>query len=188
MEIVLNSDVEFQKVNLYFQDESRFGLLTRNGKMLTAKGVKPICKFQHVFQSSYLYGAFLPIDGSSLLMELPQCNGENFQLFLNEMSQQNPEEYKIMVLDNGAFHKAKTLKVPKNIALMFLPAYSPELNPAEKMWAIIKRKFSNVFCETLEDISAFLDSAETRFTNESIKKTCSYSYIFNNLQWTNSSL
>ena len=40
-----------------------------------------------------------------------------------------------MVLDNGAFHKAKKLEIPDNIKLVFLPPYSPEMNPAEKMWA-----------------------------------------------------
>jgi len=45
---------------LYCQDESRFGLFTRNGKGLTAKGVKPVCNFQQVFKSLYLFGAFSP--------------------------------------------------------------------------------------------------------------------------------
>jgi transposase len=48
-------------------------------------------------------------------------------------SEYNKEEYKIIVLDNGAFHKAKKLIIPDNIALLFLPPYSPELNPAEKL-------------------------------------------------------
>jgi len=42
-----------------------------------------------------------------------QCNSMLFQLFLNEFSKQNPEELKLMVLDNGAFHKAKRLVIPK---------------------------------------------------------------------------
>jgi len=46
-----------------------------------------------------------------------------------------------MVLDNGAFHKAKALIIPENIILIFLPPYSPELNPAEKIWAKFKRDF-----------------------------------------------
>ena len=44
-----------------------------------------------------------------------------------------------MVLDNGAFHKAKALKIPENTGLIFLPPYSPELNPAENIWAILKK-------------------------------------------------
>jgi transposase len=49
------------------------------------------------------------------------------------MAVQNAAEFKIMILDNGALHHAKKLNIPDNIALLFLPPYSPELNPAEKM-------------------------------------------------------
>jgi hypothetical protein len=56
---------KFNTVNLYFQDESRFGLMTKNGKTLTARGVKPICPFQQVFKSTYLFEAFSPITGDS---------------------------------------------------------------------------------------------------------------------------
>jgi len=101
-------------VNLYFQDESRFGLFTKNGRMLTAKGVKPLCTFQQVFQSTYLFGAFSPIDGNNLMMEFPSCNSSNFQIFLDEFSNIRPNELKIMVLDNGAFHKTKGLIIPNN--------------------------------------------------------------------------
>ena len=61
-----------------------------------------------------------------------------------------------MVLDNGAFHKAKTLKIPDNIGLIFLPPYSPELNPAENIWAMLKRKFTNKFFKPLEEVSEFM--------------------------------
>ena len=118
-------------------------MFTRNGKGLTAKGVKPICVFQQVFKSTYLFGAFSPINGDSFLLELPFYCSETFQLYLNEFSKQNINELKIIVLDNGAFHKAAKLKVPSNIALVFLPPYSPELNPAEKMWQILKYEFTD---------------------------------------------
>jgi hypothetical protein len=36
-------------------------LFTRNGTGITAKGVMPVCLFQQVFKSLYLFGAFLPI-------------------------------------------------------------------------------------------------------------------------------
>ncbi len=61
-----------------------------------------------------------------------------------------------MVLDNGRFHKAKKLVIPENIALIFLPPYSPELNPAEKIWAKYKRAFTNKFYNKLEDVENFI--------------------------------
>jgi DDE superfamily endonuclease len=104
--------------------------MTKNGKVLTAIGVKPICPFQQVFQSTYLFGAFSPITGDGFMLEMPNCNSASFQIFLDEFSKENGNEFKIIVLDNGAFHKAKSLIIPQNIALIFLPPYSSELNPA----------------------------------------------------------
>ena len=159
-------------------------MFTKNGKALTARGVKPICPFQQVFQSTYLFGAFSPIDGSSFLLELPHCNSENFQLFLDELSKQNPDEFKIMVIDNGAFHKAKSLSIPKNIGLLFLPPYSPELNPAEKMWAYAKRDFSNRLFKTLDDLSNYLEIVCRNITKERVKSTCAFQYIFVDNFWS----
>jgi transposase len=77
-----------------------------------------------------------------------------FQIFLDELSAQDSEEYKIMFLDNGAFHKARRLKIPDNIGLVFLPPYSPELNPAEKIWWTIKREISMKVFRTLDELTS----------------------------------
>ena len=158
--------------------------MTRNGKSLTAKGIKPICPFQQVFKSTYLFGAFSPISGDSLQLILPSCNGDDFQIFLDTLSILNPEEFKVMVLDNGAFHKAKKLSVPENIALVFLPPYSPELNPAEKMWAKYKRQFTNLVFDSLEKLETFMCELVVNTTITEITSICRYSYIFLGGFWT----
>jgi len=58
------------------------------------------------------------------------------------------------------------LIIPENIVLVFLPPYSPELNPAEKIWAKYKRGFSNKFYESLEDVEDFI----TEVVNDTSKK------------------
>ena len=55
-----------------------------------------------------------------------------------------------MLLDNGAFHKAKSLVIPKKTVLIFLPPYSPEVNPAEKIWQKMKRNFTNKLFNSIE--------------------------------------
>ena len=159
-------------------------MFTKNGRALTAKGVKPICPFHQVFQSTYLFGAFSPINGDKFLLEMPFCNNDTFQKFLNEFSEHNPNEFKIVVLDNGAFHKAKSLIIPENIALLFLPPYSPELNPAEKIWANLKRTFTNRLFNTLDQLSIFIQDVTNDLNEKTIISTCSFSYIFDSLDWT----
>lgn len=153
--------------------------------MLTACGVKPICTFQQVFKNTYLYGAFSPLDGDMFCLELPTCNSGLFQTYMDEMSLHRPYEFKIIVLDNGAFHKAKSLRVPENIALVFLPPYSPELNPAERMWEKYKRDFTNKIFENLEGVSGFISDAIKATKTETIKSICNYDYIFSSINWTN---
>ena len=118
------------------------------------------------------------------MLEFPHCNANNFQMYLNEFSLINPKELKMMVLDNGAFHKAKSLKCPDNIILIFLPPYSPELNPAEKIWAKMKRTFTNRLFKSIKDLQMFIDKQVKDIKINEIKSICSFEYIFLNNYWT----
>ena len=89
-----------------------------------------------------------------------------------------------MVLDNGSFHKAKVLKIPDNIALIFLPPYSPELNPAEKIWAIFKRDFTNRLFKNLNTLDQYLFTLRNKLNETQIKDTCGYKYFFSGSYWT----
>jgi len=46
-----------------------------------------------------------------------------------------------MVLDGASSHRSKELKIPENVSLIKLPPYSPELNPAEQIWNVLRRNF-----------------------------------------------
>lgn len=157
---------------MYFQDESRFGLLTVLRRMLTAKGVKPVAPFLHRFDNLYLFGAFSPITGCSHLLEMPHCNANTFQHFLDHMAAQHVTEFKIMILDNGAFHHAKKLNIPDNIALLFLPPYSPELNPAEKMWRHFKDRVSMIAYNNIEMLQNQISAITKNLTVQNVKSIC----------------
>ena len=172
---------KFTSVNLYFQDESRFGLMTIQRRVLTIKGVKPIQPFQHKFKNTYLYGAYSPLTGDHYTLELPECNTDWFQLFLNEFSKDKPNELKIIVLDNGAFHKAKRLKIPPDIKLVFLPAYTPELNPAEKIWRHIKDKIATKIYKTLTCLSDELCHIIKNLTPQTIKSITGYKFYLDTM-------
>lgn len=160
-------------------------MFTRNGKGLTAKGVKPVSVFQQVFKSLYLFGAFSPITGEHFELEMPDCNANTFQIFLNEFSGKFPHEFKILLLDNGAFHKAEKLIVPEDIALLFIPPYSPELNPAEKIWWKMKRAFSGKLHKTLDNVSEFITNEVNILTGDQVKSISRFDYIFSYPFWTN---
>jgi hypothetical protein len=83
--------------------------------MLTAKGVKPIAVSQQEFESTWLFGAFSPIDGKRLLMKAEGCDSVFFQVFLDELSGTDSDEFMLVLLDNASFHKTtkpQNLKFP----------------------------------------------------------------------------
>lgn len=117
------------------------------------------------------------------MLELPFCNASTFQLFLNEFSLENPKEFKIIFLDNGAFHKAKLLIIPENICLYFLPPYSPELNPAEKVWWILKKEMNLKVFKTITALQRHMDRViKKRLSTNAIVKLTSYKTYVRNYQ------
>jgi transposase len=78
-------------------------------------------------------------------------------LFLQEVAQRHAEEFVLMVMDQAGWHLAGELQVPANMRLLFLPAYSPELNPAEHLWeALRERCFANHFFTDLAAVESTL--------------------------------
>ncbi len=118
------------------------------------------------------------------MLELPHCNAANFQIFLDEFSKVDPLELKVIILDNGAFHKAKVLIIPHNVILIFLPPYSPELNPAEKIWAKFKRDFTNRLFKTMDSLKDYVCALALDLTKEEVMSISAFQYIFINDYWT----
>jgi transposase len=116
---------------------------------------------------------------------MPHCNGDTFQIFINQFAAQNPNEFKIILLDNGRFHKAKDLIIPQNVVLLFLPPYSPELNPAEKIWWKMKREFSGKLNNSLDDVSDFIKEQVNKLSKSVVKSICAFDYLFSCKLWSN---
>lgn len=155
-DIIKNNSDEFAQFNLYFQDESRFGLKTHIGRCLTARGIKPIVRYQHAFKNTYLYGSFSPINGGSFVSEIEGTTSEIFYNYISEFSKYKPNEFKIIIIDNAGFHSLSKYEIPNNIAFIRIPPYCPELNHSEKIWAYIKQFYKNKVFEKLDNVKQWL--------------------------------
>jgi len=83
-------------------------------------------------------------------MLAPKMDTINMNAFLHHVSSNHPDEFVVMVLDGAPSHRANALRVPSRMALLRLPAYSPELNPAERLWDEIREKeFANRVFDSL---------------------------------------
>ncbi|MBM0745337.1 hypothetical protein JOY44_28335 (plasmid) [Phormidium sp. CLA17] len=106
-------------IRYFAQDESRFGLHTLIGRLITAVGVKPIGAWQWIFKAFWLYGAVEPTTGESFFLQFSHVDTACYQWFLDEFSKAYPDSLNILQVDNGRFHKGKDLIVPENIIAVF---------------------------------------------------------------------
>ena len=144
---------DFQSIRVFSQDETRYGLLPVLRRRITLPSIKPVARINSRYESVYLYGAVEPLTGERFFLELSHLTSECFQCFFEQFSEAFTESLNLLVLDNGRFHQVKSLEIPENIVLLFLPAYSPELSPIERLWQDIKSKLFTRTYETLAAIS-----------------------------------
>jgi hypothetical protein len=138
-------------VRVWVEDEVRYGLITVVRKVWGMKGVKVLSPYQAKYQASYLYGALEMTQGETqVLFRLPICL-ESTDAFLRELVATEPGAYHIVLWDNAGFHpKRDDETLPENIRLLPFPPYSPELNPVERLWDIVKDHIANRVWENLD--------------------------------------
>ena len=155
----------------------KIGLFPVSYRRITLSGIKPITKVSYTYENFYLYGAVEPITGQSFFLEMPYLNGCCFQIFLDEFSKIYASSLNVLVLDNGRFHQCKSLQIPDNIVFVFLPPYSPELNPIERLWQDIKAKlFDNVFT-SIEEMQNKLSNILRKYTETKIASITNTEYL-----------
>ncbi|MDD5095828.1 MAG: IS630 family transposase [Dehalococcoidia bacterium] len=141
-------------VRLMFQDEARFGRMSDPRACWAPAPIRPMVKMALVREFRYEYAAVSPWDGALDYMTLEKMNTENMSRFLNQVHQNHPEDFMIMVLDGASSHRGKELIVPENISLVFMPPYSPELNPAEQIWNRLRKNyFANKVFHSLDAVT-----------------------------------
>jgi putative transposase len=92
---------------------------------------------------------------------------ERVKGFLRKVRKRNPGKGIIIVLDNYASHKAGEEEAERlGIELVFLPPYSPNLNPIEYVWKSIKRIISITFIRHIDDMRNIIMEAFYRFSQK----------------------
>src|SRR4051812_36677971 len=131
-------------VRLLFEDQASFGRISDPRRCWAPAGVRPEVSVQMVREYEYAFAAVSPQDGTLDTLVWPAVNTEAMSIFFAEVSQRHANEFLIVVLDGAGWHRAKWLQVPAHMRLVFLPAWSPQLNPVEHVWDEVREKwFSN---------------------------------------------
>ena len=112
---------------------------------------------------------------------MPWVNTAAMQLFLDEFAKTiGKDEHVVLILDRAGWHGSRALRVPASITLVPLPAYSPELNPVERVWLHLKARFlSHRLLADYDAIANAACAAWNRLCAEAgrITSLCSYPWI-----------
>ena len=116
-----------------------------------------------VRQYTYAFSAVSPHDGVMDSPVLPFVNAETRSLFLALVASRHPDEFIVMVMVQAGWHNAQDLEIPSNRRILFLPPYSPELNPAEHIWKTLREGWyaNTVFRDMRAVVNALGDGLQT---------------------------
>ena len=146
-----------KRIALWFTDEARVGQKGRTGHRWWVKGQRPPGIADKRFESAYIFAAVRPATGEDFALVLPWVSSAAMSTFLADFAQTLPEDTHVaMVLDQAGWHKAKDLVVPDGLTLVPLPAYSPELNPVERIWLYLRERYLSH--RLLADYEAVVDA------------------------------
>ncbi len=133
-------------VEVWYQDEARLGLKPILRRVWARRGCRPHAASRTRYEWLYVYGFVHPRSGRCYWLILPTVNSAAMTVALAEFARDigaGPEKRVVLVVDNAGWHTSHDLQLPPGIELFFLPAYTPELQPAERLWPLIREGVAN---------------------------------------------
>ena len=140
-------------------DEMRLGMQGKLRRVWASRGVKVIQKLQFVFEWAYLLLAVDPLDGTLLWDWIPNMQQVSFLPVLAKWS------VDCIVWDSAASHRGKQVGALP-FERIFQPAYSPEVNPVERIFAEVRRHTEGRLYDSLDDKKAAAEAYLQRLSAE----------------------
>jgi transposase len=150
---------EAEEVELWAEDEARLGLKPVVRRVWAPVGNRPVARFKRGYEWTYLYGFVRPESGGVYWLILPTVNTDLFSMALDEFAKEmgaGEDKRILLVVDRAGWHTGKEVEVPEGIHLQFLPAGSPELMPAERLWPLANEVVANRLFEEIEELEEAL--------------------------------
>jgi len=152
------------RVKVWFMDEARFGLHTELRRVWTLRGLRPVITRQIKYEWEYLYGALAAVSGEAHFAHLPGVSLEWDQSYLENLAAGDPGAIHVLVRDQAGFHlRDGDPRLPPQVRLIDLPPYSPELNPCEQLWDIVKDETCNHVFANVGELRARMKAPLRRY-------------------------
>jgi len=111
---------------------------------------------------------------------MPRLDSLCFGVYLRELSKAFSESLNIVIMDNAPALIASDLVVPENIALLYLPPYSPELNPLERLWQDLKARIDVFDARVRSSLAGLRDHVAEiicAYTSDKVASLTGYAYL-----------
>lgn len=166
-------------LELWFQDEMRFGERNKTISQWKLRGTSYTQIQQTGFRNAYIFGSVNPESGQHVGLITNEISTEMMNLHLNHVSKAiQADHHVILIMDQAGWHaKSTKLIVPKNITIVNLPPYSPELNPIERLWKWLKEKFLyGMVIKKSDDLIDIGENLWNKIHESKVKSICRTSF------------
>ena len=144
-------------VEVWAADEHRLGLKPIRRRVWAPIGQRPIALGHHRYQWLHVVAFVQPTSGETVWYLATGLSKPFFAELLATFARQagaGRKRHIVLVLDNAGWHGPEGLTIPDGISLVFLPPYSPELQPAERLWPLVDEAVVNTHFATLDLLDA----------------------------------
>jgi len=189
------STVDNSTVRLFFEDEASFGRISEPKYCWCAKGMRPIVPKQRVREYRNVFGAVEPASGEFFYQieepdkpparkigrrkkyarkakPKPKKKGDKSRetnAFLLSLAKRYPNDHIVLACDNAWWHKSQYTKIPENMSLVYIPPYTPEMNPIEQVWREIRTRIGNTYFRTIDEVVETLRDTISTIQPETMK-------------------
>lgn len=146
-------------IEVFAADEHRIGLKPITRRVWAPIGQRPIAPGHHRFAWLYVTTFVSPTTGDAFWYVHNGISKPFFEALLAPFAREAgacTERVILLVLDNAGWHSAAGLHVPEGLSLVFLPPYTPQLQPAETLWTLVDEPIVNKHIPTLEDLETII--------------------------------
>jgi transposase len=146
-------------VELWATDEHRLGLKPVQRRVWAPKGLRPIALGHHRFEWLYVTAFVAPESGETVWYLSNGIDKRLFEMMLAGFARETGagrDRIILLLLDGAGWHTEPGLAVPEGIRLIYLPPYTPELQPAEHLWPLVDEPVANRHFDTLDVLDAVL--------------------------------
>lgn len=146
-------------------DEHRVGLKPILRRVWAKRGERPVVEVHPRYEWLYLYGFVEPSSGRTSFWLCEQVNIESFSAILGGFARERARPV-LLVLDQAGWHVSEQVAWPEGIEPVFLPPYSPELQPAERLWELTDAPLFNQAPSSLAELNQKLGEQCCRLAEE----------------------